>query len=226
MKTQSRSSRSFSIAVTTAFLWAASLVPAQETPQVVNNAPASGTFYLLSVNPPLPFPFDPYFGALPVYSYDGVFFVDDSQVGDLQLQQNGFGGGMMLSSLPGPGGGGGTNSGPLTNICTGPTNFTVTYQLSTTNTPPYGTNDLWLEMTVATNNVASLIIHTPITNSFYDVFGTTNLSPNVLPLNQTNWVWLQRAPAASTNFLWTNIIPCAAWFQLGTTNDSDADGLT
>jgi len=114
-------------------------------PVLVTNAPASGTFYLLSVHPSLPHPFDPYFGVLPVYAYDGVFFVDDSQVGDLLMQQNGFGGEMMTSSLPGPGGGGVTNSGPFTNICTGPTNFTVTYQLSTTNTPPYGTNDLWLE---------------------------------------------------------------------------------
>jgi hypothetical protein len=75
-------------------------------PVLVTNAPAAGTFFLLGVNPPLPFPYDPYFGVLPVYSYDGVFFVDDSQVGDLLLQQRGFGGGMMTSSLPGPGDGG------------------------------------------------------------------------------------------------------------------------
>jgi hypothetical protein len=194
-------------------------------PVLVTNAPAAGTFYLLSVHPSLPFPFDPYFGALPVYSYDGVFFVDDSQVGDLQMQQNGFGGEMMSSSLSGPGEGGSTNSGPLTNICSGPMNFTVTYQLSTTNTPPYGTTDLWLEIQIDTNNLANLSIHTPNTNSFYDVFGTTNLSPHVLQLNQTNWMWLQRALGASTNFLWTNIT-CEKWFRLGTMLDEDLDGLT
>ncbi|HEY0549836.1 MAG TPA: hypothetical protein VGF13_09550 [Verrucomicrobiae bacterium] len=200
---------------------------AQSPPLLVTNAPASGTFYLLSVHPSLPFPFDPYFGALPIYSYDGVFFVDDSQVGDLQLQQNALGGEMMTSSLPGPGpGGGSTNNGPLTNICAGPTNFTVIYQLSTTNTPPYGTNDLWLQMIVATNNVANLIIHTPTTNSFYDVFGTTNLSPYVLPLNQTNWTWLQRASGTATEFAWTNITPCEAWFRLGTMLDEDGDGIS
>ena len=86
MKTKSSRSRAFSFTITTAFLWATLLAPAQEAPQLVNNAPASGTFFLLSVSPPLPFPFDPYFGVLPVYSYDGVFFVDDSQVGDLQFQ--------------------------------------------------------------------------------------------------------------------------------------------
>jgi hypothetical protein len=227
MKAKCPWSQPWHFIITTAFLWTALSTPAQETPQLVTNAPSAGTFFLLSVNPSSPFPFDPYGGALNVYSYDGVFFVDDSQVGDLSLQPNGFGGGMMMNSLgpPGPGGGG-TNSGAFTNICSGPTNFTVTYQLSTTNRPPYGTNDLWLEMTVATNNVATLIIHTPNTNAFYDVFGTTNLSPNVLPLNQTNWMWLQRASGAATNFLWTNIIPCAVWFQLGTMLDEDGDGLT
>jgi hypothetical protein len=37
---------------------------------------------------------------------------------------------------------------------------------------------------------------------------------------------LQRASGGATNFLWTNIIPCAAWFQLGTMQDDDGDGLT
>ena len=56
-------------------------------PVLVTNAPAAGTFYLLSVHPSLPWPYDPYFGALPVYSYDGVFFVDDSQVGDFSFNK-------------------------------------------------------------------------------------------------------------------------------------------
>jgi hypothetical protein len=231
MKTKSPSSRRcFTIEIALAvILWTVCSAPAQQEPQgpvLVTNAPVAGTFFLLGLNPPLPFPFDPYFGALPVYAYDGVFFVDDSQVADLSIQRESFGGGMMTSSLPGPGGGGGCTNCTFTNICSGPTNFTVIYQLSTTNTPPYGTNDLWLEMTVATNNVANLIIHTPTTNAYYDVFGTTNLSPHVLPLNQTNWIWLQRASGGPTNFLWTNITPCAAWFQLGTMQDDDGDGLT
>jgi len=195
-------------------------------------APATGTFYFVQRTNTPPFPFDPFFGVLPIYAVgNGTYLIDDLQLDYLAAEPQtarGFKGGMMMmSSLPGPGGGGsGTNNGSFTNICSGPTNFTVTYQLSTTNTPPYGTNDLWLEMTVATNNVANLIIHTPNTNAYYDVFGTTNLCPNVPPLNQTNWIWLQRALGASTNFLWTNIIPCAAWFQLGTMQDDDGDGLT
>jgi hypothetical protein len=223
MKTKSPSlRRCFTIEIALTVMWAALSTPAQEAPQLVTNAPATGTFFLLGANPPLPFPFDPYGGALPVYAYDGVFFVDDSQVADLSIQRESFGGGMMTSSLPGPSGGGGCTNCTFTNICSGPTNFTVIYQLSTTNTPPYGTNDLWLEMTVATNNVANLIIHTPNTNAFYDVFG----SPHVLPLNQTNWTWLQRVSGAATEFAWTNITPCEAWFRLGTMLDEDGDGLT
>jgi hypothetical protein len=194
---------------------------AQAQPVLVTNAPAAGTFYLMSVNPSLPFPFDPYFGALPIYTYDGVFFVDDSQVGDLLLQEGG-GGGMMLNSIsPGSGSGSGLAG---SNSCLGPALFDVTYQLSTTNEVPYGTN-LWLQIAVGTNAVA-LTIHTPNTNAYYDIFGTTNLSPYVAPLNLTNWLWLKRA-GGPTNFLWTNIVHCAgAWFQLGTMDDYDLDSLT
>jgi hypothetical protein len=80
-------------------------------------------------------------------------------------------------------------------------------------------------MTVATNNVANLIIHAPDTDA-YDIYGTTNLSPHVPRLNQTNWAWLHRASGEPTSFLWTNITPCAAWFRLGTMLDEDFDGPT
>jgi hypothetical protein len=196
------------------------ILPAAAQPVLVTNAPAIGTFYLLSVHPSLPWPYDPFFGTLPVYFYDGAYWVDDTEL----LVEGG--GGMMLNSSISPGGGSGSSL-TFTNTCSGPTNFTITYQLSATNIPPYGTNDLWLEMKMATNNVAHLTIHTPTTNAPYDVFGTTNLSPHVLPLNLTNWMWLQRATGVDTNFVWTNITHCAgAWFQLGTMQDDDGDGMT
>jgi hypothetical protein len=186
-------------------------------PVLVTNAPAAGTFYLLSVNPSLPFPFDPYFGAMPVYSYDGVFFVDDSQLGDLSLQQ---GGGMTMNSL-GPPGIGDTNnppSPPVTNICSGPTNFSVVYQ--------YSANGLALGIALTTNPLVALSILTS-TNENYDVFGTTNmasLSPSVL--SKTNWVWLIRAAGSATNFSWGETNWCERYFQLGKTNDSDGDWLS
>ncbi len=192
-------------------------------------APAVGTFYFVQRTNTAPFPFDPFFGAFPVYEVrPGVYLVDDLQMDYIATgAQQMAGGGMMMSSSIGPPGvGGGCTNCVVTNLCLGPTNFSVQYQLSTANPPPYSSNDLWLEMVIATNNVATLIIHTPDSNAWYDIFGTTNLSPYVPPLNQTNWIWLQRAFGVPTSFLWTNYIPCEAWFQLGTMWDADGDGLT
>ena len=106
-------------------------------PELVEQAPAMGTFFLLGRIPSPPFPFDPYHGQLPVYAYDGVFFVDDTaeSLFELSLASGEFfvgeeGGGMMLAkSGPAPpgGGGGGTNS--VTNLfCSSLTNFVVNYQ--------------------------------------------------------------------------------------------------
>ena len=114
----------------------------EPSPQLVTNAPATGTFYLLGRIPSPPFPFDPYQGALPVYAYDGVFFVDDSAVSFMsEFSESG---GMMLMSSPAPpGGGGGTNS--VTNLfCSSLTNFVVGYQ--------YSTNGLSLGIAQTTNN--------------------------------------------------------------------------
>lgn len=84
---------------------------------LVAQSPTTGTFYLLGRIPSPPFPFDPYHGQLPVYAYDGVFFVDDSAVSfmDMGFVSGEEGGGMMLMSSPGPPGGfSGTNS--MTNL--------------------------------------------------------------------------------------------------------------
>ena len=93
----------------------------------------------------------------------------------------------MLSGGPPLPGGGGTNGTGGTNIfCSGPTNFTVA--------STYSSSNLWLDISLATNNVATLRIHTSDTNAYYDVFGTTNLNSLALPqLGRTNWVWLLRA---------------------------------
>jgi len=184
-------------------------------PVLVTNAPAVGTFYLLSVNPSLPFPFDPYFGVLPVYAYDGVFFVDDSQIGDLLSQ----GGGMTMNSLAPPGTNDppATNNPPVTNICAGLTNFTLAYQ--------YSTNGLLLGIAQTTNPWIALSILTA-TNESYDVFGTTNLVTLALPaLSRTNWEWLIRGTGTATNFSWGQTNWCERYFQLGRTNDFDGDWL-
>jgi hypothetical protein len=98
---------------------------------------------------------------------------------------------------------------------------------------PYPTNGLWLELASVTNVtgnssnwVSNFIIHTTNTTEQYDIFGTTNLSPNVPGLNLTNWVWLLRTVSGETNIVITNNWPNQGFFVLGTTNDSDGDGLT
>ncbi len=189
-------------------------------PQLMEKAPTMGTFYLLGRIPSVPYPFDPYHGTLPVYAYDGVFFVDDSQV-SFMTQEFSFGeggGGMMQMSSPSPPGIGGTNYGATNLVCSGLTNFMVSYR--------YSTNDLSLGIAQTTNTFIELTVHIATTNTSYDVFGTTNLTTNVTGLNRTNWVWLARISGGTTNFSWGLTNWCERYFQLGTMLDDDLDGLT
>ena len=89
----------------------------------------------------------------------------------------------------------------------------------------YSSNQLWLEITAVTNGQAHFVIHTP-SAAPYDLFLTTNLSSDVPGLNFTNWLCAEAVSAGQTNFstpVGTNPI---AFYRLGTTNDTDGDGLT
>ena len=50
----------------------------------------------------------------------------------------------------------------------------------------YAPEDLWLEIVSKAEDTANLVIHTPDPEGVYDLFMTTNLSPNVPGLNLTN----------------------------------------
>ena len=68
----------------------------------------------------------------------------------------------------------------------------------------YTTNDLWLEIVTLTNATCFFIVHPPeaeATTGVYDLFMTTNLSPNVPGLNLTNWLWLLRTDPGETNLI-------------------------
>lgn len=193
----------------------ASRLAAQESLVLVTTSPAHGTFYLMSAIPSVPYPFDPYYGTLPVYAYDGVFFVDNTP---FEFFVEVEGGGMMLMAAPSPPGIAGTNS--VTNLfCNSLTNFTVDYL--------YSTNGLALGIAQTTNPWIALTIQTAITNASHDVFGTTNLTELALPsLGRTNWAWLMRANGRMTNFSWGLTNWCERYFQLGTMEDGDNDGLS
>ena len=113
-------------------------------------------------------------------------------------------------AVPGPGGSGG---GGGTNI-----SFSSNFQVMTT-------NDLWLQITGTTNTgagiTASLVIHSPwnVTNGIYDLFATSNLL-------STTWQYLGRCSPGQTNLTVTGLIGDIGFFRLGTTNDTDGDGLT
>jgi len=131
-------------------------------------------------------------------------------------------GGQMMTldspSPPDPGGGGG-GGGSTNSICNSLTNFTVGYFSST--------NGLSLGIAQTTNPWIALTIQTATTNLSYDMFGSTSLAELALPsLSRTNWTWLTRARAGPTNFSWGETNWCARYFQLGTMQDSDNDGLT
>jgi YD repeat-containing protein len=218
---------SLSTALLTCLLFVWSVRPAlaqleAPQPQLVTNAPAMGTFFVLGRIPSPPFPFDPYQGARPVYAYDGVFFVDGSELSFMEQSfsfEGEEGGGMMLMSSPGPPGAGGSTNSTTNLFCSSLTNFAVRYQ--------YSTNSLSIGIAQTTNTFVVLTIQTATTNASYDVFGTTNLVEMAMPvLSRTNWTWLLRATGAVVNFSWGLTNWCERYFQLGTTNDPDGDSLT
>ncbi|HNB46848.1 MAG TPA: hypothetical protein PLL72_21900, partial [Burkholderiaceae bacterium] len=65
-----------------------------------------------------------------------------------------------------------------------------------------------------------------VPDGVYDLFGTTNLSASVPGLNLTNWVWLARTNAGETTLTVPLLSGAEGYYVLGTTNDSDGDGLT
>lgn len=194
--------------------------PASFELRPIESPPVFGTFYLATGS--APFPFDPYFGQLPVYeSKPGVYVVDDSQI-------NSFGG-QALGALNG-GGGAMTLSDPLPDPCNGncPTNGGGGGPIAYGGNYDHSSTDLWLEVTsvVMSNSLAYFVIHTPETNGVYDLFSTTNMAPSYVGLNQTNWVWILRTAAGQTNITLTNIWQWQGWFELGTMLDGDSDGIT
>ena len=190
------------------------------SPVLMKQAPTHGTFYLLGRIPSVPYPFDPYHGTLPIYAYDGVFFVDDSQVSFMaqEFSLGEGGGGMMLMSSPSPPGGG-TNYGATNLVCHSLTNFVVDYR--------YATNGLVLGIAQSTNSFVGLILQTTNTSASFDIFGTTNIGDLALPtLGRTNWVWLARISGGTTNFSWGLTNWCERYFQAANVADTDGDGLS
>ena len=83
-------------------------------------------------------------------------------------------------------------------------------------TPGYTTNDLWLEITGKANGTANLVIHPPaaeVTNCVYDLYLTTNLSPNVPGLNLTNWAFVFRTDPGQTNLAVPNLTADTCFFR-------------
>ena len=93
----------------------------------------------------------------------------------------------------------------------------------------YTADDLWLELIAITNATGYFVVHPPAaeaTNGVYDLFVTTNLSPDVPGLNLTNWLWLLRTDPGETNLIVPNLTADTAFFMLGRTNDTDGDGMS
>ena len=179
--------------------------------QRVESPPPFGTFY--SARTGIPYPFDPSFGKAPVYQWKpGVYIVDDSQGENANGMMTADGGGAMMMSMPSPCDPCATNSEPSEPISLPPA-----YSYDPTN--------LWLEITGITNNQAFFVIRTPEPLDVFDMFSTTNLTTNVVGLNRTNWIWLMRTDLGQTNVVLTNLWPGEGWFQLGTMQDTDLDGL-
>lgn len=145
-----------------------------EYPQLslVPEPPARGSFHSLQkVQPPLPFLPIP---GLPIYSWaEGYYFYDDLEVNYSPMRSSANRqrtGGFMKMSVPEfPGGGGGG-----TNETAG--GYSAPPAYSYTNS-----TDLWIEIVpnLATNGTATnftLKVHNTLTDIYYDVMASTNLS--------------------------------------------------
>jgi hypothetical protein len=94
---------------------------------------------------------------------------------------------------------------------------------------PYTDSELWLEIIAMTDCTGFFVVHPPAAEAasgVYDLFMTTNLSPNVPGLNLTNWLWLLRTDPGETNLTVPHLPWGQAWFQLAKTNDADGDGMS
>jgi Bacterial TSP3 repeat len=174
-----------------------------------------GTFYLAQGS--APYPFDPFFGALPVFDVrPGTYLVDDTKVdylaGNVQkaaiLSEAGVGASMAAMSSPAPcspcptngGGGGSSFSGP------------PAYSYSSTN--------LWLEIALGTNASTALItLHNTTNGVRYQLLSRPEVAVPPWLVEQTLF------GAVGTNTITTvlfNERPLL-FFQAGV--DSDGDGL-
>jgi hypothetical protein len=168
------------------------------------------TYWLQSQKISPPYPFDPYGGALKIERLDekaGQFLVLDTPEDYAALQALK----AAEKELYEKENGGVARNGP---------------EDEGGEAYAYGPDDLWLEIVSKVDDTASFVIHTPDPEGVYDLFMTTNLSPNVLGLNLTNWLWLMRTSPGETNLVVTNLWAGEAYFRLGTMLDSDSDGMT
>lgn len=215
---------------------------AQVTATLIDSSvePRCGTYWRAQRTNEPPLPMDPFKGALPVYALStgsNVFLIDDRDVDytawyallrsdavieSVPMKSSAVALASAVASLsdaatedisiPIPPGAAGAG----TNTDLGGITFTPMV---------YGSQDLWLSASVS-NSVASFLIHTPDSTAIYDLFGTSNLAPNVPGLNLTNWVWLGRTTAGQTNLTLVNLWITQGFFRLGTMLDSNSDGVT
>jgi hypothetical protein len=166
--------------------------------QSVSPNSATGTYYLSSM--PVPFPCDPYHGALPIETLDAVhhiYLVKDtpSDYATLQSAQSVVRHQMMAMN----------EDGNSSSQVFSPQFFT--------------TNDLWLQIIAVTNGTANLVIHPPedMMNGVYDLQYSTNLT---LP---ETWQWLLRSNPRETNLMVSNATDAQGFYRLSAPNDGIAN---
>ena len=196
------------------------LVPPEDVPQ-------NATFLSMQL-PWMPsLPFDPYGGSLHVYcltNVPGLFWVDDRSVdyatprAEQQAARSMARASVLdsaddLPPLPGGWGGGDGGGDEESN--------------SITNGPPmYMTGQgLCLFPPVVQGSNVVLVLTNGDDAATYDLYATTNLSPNVPGLNLTNWLWLGRLTNGQTVVTVPLLSDLQCWYRLGTTWDTDGDGL-
>ena len=191
------------------------------TPVSATALPRIGTFWVMLAGPngrlmALPYPIlPPDLSVLPIYSVAGnAFIVDDTggQISPSSARRMGSARAASIAQTQAA-----TMAALIDQIQMADSSGTnQTFQPDYT-PQSYGSNNLWLSITLVTNGISYLEIHPPwnvdVDNTNWDLFYTTNLT---IPFS--NWWWILTTDIGQTNLIVPNATDAEGFYALGLAN--------
>jgi hypothetical protein len=187
----------------TAMLCLSTFAPRASAQTLVTNAPPFGVFFLASDPNAVPYPFDPYLGAYPIYQIgQDSYLIDDTQMNESRSQNMMSAESSDIAPPCDPCGEGGGDGGPQPPL-------------------PLPTNGLRF---AASPFISGGAFYTSLagadTNNAYDIFETFQL------LGTSVWWRVASGEIGQTNFAWMLLSTNYAFYLAADTTDTDFDGLS